>query len=224
MFRRVYVVLALTLIVGAALGASGVVAAVTPTATPRPRATVTAFPTAKFPPEVQALVDRDSKTECDQVGWNLTRTRVKSGKNEVTAACLDDGTGIIAGCTHADTLEENSIIGPPSNRMWIVCLMQAVNLNDRGDIFVSPMDFTLVDATNQMYQYDPGPLVEMPDYLTYGGSVPPLQRMKVNVAFEIPKQYDKPLRLEYRPTLSFDDEFLIIVIDSLPKLSTYESS
>lgn len=200
-----FVVLALTLVLSAPAHA-----ATTPTPTAK-----------KYPPAVQKLVDADSKTDCDEFAYAITANDTEIDTDaEVAqhAACsMDIGIALVALCTQMSPSSYGKFMKPATGNVWISCGVRVVNLGS-GSQFVSPMDFSMVSATNTRYDYTVAPFVESPSDMFYGDYLPAEQKMDVRIAFEVSSTADKPLRLHYEPTISFslsDKPSLDILIERL---------
>lgn len=113
---------------------------------------------------------------------------------------------------------------PKAGRTWIICAVVVANLGT-GDEYVSPLDFSLVDASNTRYQVDYTPLVALgSEEGLASGVVPGKQNVNGVVTFDIPTEAAMPLRVEIRPSHNVSgggDETLTVILDPLLDVSDF---
>jgi hypothetical protein len=186
-----------------------------PANTPKPKATST----PAYPSAVAALVSEDSATTCDRIGWNVWNRSGKvasdaESKFQHYLAC-GESLGYSVGCVISTG--SDAYFGPSAGNVWVLCNVLAINAGSES-AFVSPFDFTLVDANNRRHDIDYMALTMVSASEMFpSDSVPPDQSVSGYVAFEIPSSAAKPIRIEINALLdySLSSESLVIILDPL---------
>ena len=185
-------------------------AAIRPTPTVATRSTNS----NRYPEAVQEVVNQDSATECDEVGWAPTDPDVEPEvpRNYV---CLG-GAVYLAACVDVTDVASNSFWEPSPGHVWVACFLQVGNLGS-SEFYVTSFDFTLVTASNSRVSQSIEPAVAFPDAeIFYGGDVPPDQNISGTIWFDLTRSQgtSTPYRIEIDPPsfgLNGDDGGVIII-------------
>lgn len=185
-----------------------------PTATPRPtstpRPTPTTNPTAGWPSSVAALVEQDSKTDCDEIAWTLL-SATGSDPDIKFLSCV--GPAAYAG--YCSTTSGSGYFTAPSGYIFVVCAVGASNFGS-SEVIVSPFDFALIDGSNRKYELDftAMALFDTPDLLDTT-TLRNGQSTNGWIGFAVPTSFSGPLRLEIDPLLNLTGDVGTIILEPL---------
>lgn len=178
--------------------------------------------TSKYPEAVQKVVNTDNPKTCDRVAWSVDEeTKNSTDSDEESfryiACSIPTGLSYLAICASVS----GDALGSPFltigvGNIYVICHMTVYNMGKESQ-FVSPMDYSIVSATNTKYDYTPAPFVMTPEKMYYGGDLPADQNVEFLIAFEVPTSAQKPLRLYVDPSLYWGegDASVEIIIEKL---------
>jgi hypothetical protein len=195
----------------------------TATILPEPDSTATLEPSGQYPPSVAELAAADAPDTCDRIGWGTPdEETLAEGPLDFYAACHDAGGVYLARCV--GSTEGTGDVAPAEDRLWIVCVVVVANGGD-DPLFVSPVDFVLVDGNDRRYELDPVAMRALPaDRVLQSGEVAGGEQVSGTIAFDVPRNGTRPFRLEIVPLVESNADTTqpaVIIID--PNVTPPES-
>ncbi|MGH2558011.1 MAG: DUF4352 domain-containing protein [Thermomicrobiales bacterium] len=187
----------------------------TSTILPESEATATLGPTGQYPSSVAELAAEDAPDTCDRIGWGTPdEETLADDPLDYYAACHDAGGVYVARCV--GSTEGTGSAAPASDRLWIICVVVVANGAD-DPLFVSPVDFILVDGDNRRYELNSAAMRALPsDRVLQSGEVAAGEQVSGAVAFDVPRNGTRPFRLEIVPLVEPNagtSQPAIIIID-----------
>ncbi|MGH2532537.1 MAG: DUF4352 domain-containing protein [Thermomicrobiales bacterium] len=187
----------------------------TSTILPESEAAATLEPSDQYPAAVAALAAEDTAETCDRIGWGTPdEETLADDPLDYYAACHEAGGVYVARCV--GSAEGTGSLAPGADRLWIICVVVIANSAD-DPLFVSPVDFVLVDGDDGRYELDSAAMRALPgDRVLQSGEVAAGEQVSGAVAFDVPSDGTRPFRLEIVPLVEANAETTqpaIIIID-----------